>query len=53
MISKKDGVLHLVDNHSANGTFLNEQRLIAEQPRVLRHGDDIRLGRMVLRVSLY
>jgi pSer/pThr/pTyr-binding forkhead associated (FHA) protein len=53
MISKKDGVLHLVDNNSANGTFLNEQRLIAEQPRVLRHGDDIRLGRMILRVSLY
>jgi hypothetical protein len=53
MISKKDGVLHLIDNHSANGTFLNEQRLIAEQPRVIRHGDDIRLGRMVLRVSLY
>jgi len=52
-IIKKDGVLHLVDNQSSNGTFLNEQRLIAEQPRVLRHGDDIRLGRMILRVSLF
>lgn len=53
LIVKRDGVLHLMDNRSSNGTFLNEQRLIAEQPRVLRHGDDIRLGRMVLRVSLY
>jgi hypothetical protein len=53
MIVKRDGVLHLVDNRSSNGTFLNEQRLIAEQPRVLRHGDEVRLGRMVLKVSLY
>lgn len=52
IITIRDGVLHLVDNRSSNGTFLNEQRLIAEQPRVLRHGDDIRLGQIILRVSL-
>ena len=36
---------------SHNGTYLNGQRLIAHQPRVLRDGDDIRLGFLVLRVK--
>lgn len=47
----KDGSLHVVDKGSYNGTFLNGQRLIAGQPRVLRDGDDIRLGYLVVRVS--
>ncbi|MBC8171966.1 MAG: FHA domain-containing protein [Anaerolineae bacterium] len=50
-IIRKDGSLHVVDKGSYNGTFLNGQRLIADQPRVLRDGDDIRLGYLVLRVS--
>lgn len=47
----QDGALHLVDKNSANGTYLNGQRLIADQPRILRDGDDIRLGRLVMRVT--
>jgi pSer/pThr/pTyr-binding forkhead associated (FHA) protein len=39
-----------MDNGSSNGTFLNEQKLIANQPRVLRDGDDLRLGFLVLTV---
>ncbi len=50
-IIRKDGSLNLVDSGSHNGTFLNGQRLIAHQPRVLRDGDDIRLGFLVLRVK--
>ncbi len=50
-ILRKDGSLYLVDKGSANGTFLNGQRLVAEQPRVLRDGDDVRLGHLVLRIS--
>jgi hypothetical protein len=50
-ILRKEGSLHVVDLGSYNGTFLNGQRLIAEQPRVLRDGDDVRLGYLVMRVS--
>lgn len=50
-IVQRDGALHIVDNDSANGTYLNGQKLVAHQPRVLRDGDDVRLGHLVLRVN--
>lgn len=50
-ITRRDGNLHLTDLGSPNGTFLNGQRLITNQPRVLRDGDDIRLGYLVVRIS--
>jgi hypothetical protein len=51
LIVRRDGALHIVDNNSANGTYLNGQRLVSGQPRILRDGDDIRLGHLVVRVS--
>jgi hypothetical protein len=50
-IIRNDRSLHLVDKGSPNGTFLNGQKLVANQPRVLRDGDDIRLGHLVVRVK--
>jgi hypothetical protein len=50
-IIRKDGSLYLVDMGSPNGTFLNGQKLVPNQPRVLRDGDDIRLGYLVIRVT--
>lgn len=50
-IVRRDGSLNLVDAGSDNGTYLNGQRLIAHQPRILRDGDDIRLGYLVLRIK--
>ncbi len=50
-IIRHDGSLNLLDAGSQNGTFLNGQRLIANQPRILRDGDDIRLGYLVMRVK--
>lgn len=41
------GACHVVDLDSANGTFVNEERLSPRQPRRLRPGDRIRLGRVV------
>jgi hypothetical protein len=49
-IVRRDGALNLVDQGSPNGTFLNGQRLIPHQPRILRDGDDIRLGHLVLQI---
>ncbi len=51
MIVRREGALHIRDNDSANGTFLNGQRLIEDKLRVLRDGDDIRVGKIVLRVT--
>lgn len=50
-IVRRDGSLNLIDQGSPNGTFLNGQKLVPQQPRILRDGDDIRLGHLVARVS--
>lgn len=42
------GIHHIIDLESANGTFVNDERLLPRQPRRLHHGDRIRLGRVVL-----
>ena len=36
---------------SANSTYLNGQRLLPSEPRILRDNDELRLGRLVIRVT--
>lgn len=50
-IVRQDDALHIVDNDSANGTYLNGHKLVAEQPRIIRDGDDIRLGHLTVRIT--
>jgi len=50
IIRKDGGALHIVDKGTPNGTYLNGQRLIAHQPRILRDGDELRVGRLVMSV---
>ena len=49
-IFRNDDTLTVVDKGSANGTFLNGQRLVPNQPRVLRDGDEIRLGKLIAHI---
>ena len=49
-IRRGEDTLTLVDLGSVNGTHLNGQRLIANQPRVLRDGDEIRLGKLIMHI---
>ena len=49
-IRRGEDTLTLVDLNSANGTHLNGQRLTPNQPRVLRDGDEVRLGKLVCYV---
>lgn len=49
-IVRRDGALSIIDHNSGNGTFLNGQRLVPNQPRILRDGDDVRLGYLVLHI---
>ncbi len=41
----------IVDLGSSNGTFINGQRLVPDQPHILHDGDEVRLGRLVMRVN--
>jgi pSer/pThr/pTyr-binding forkhead associated (FHA) protein len=50
IIRKEEGALCILDKNAANGTYLNGQRLVANQARILRDGDEIRLGYLVLVV---
>jgi len=51
MIVRRETALNVIDLGTPNGTFLNGQRLVPHQPRVLRDGDELRLGHLILRVS--
>lgn len=49
-IELSEDTLTIIDTGSANGTFLNGQRLVPNQPRVLRDGDEIRLGKLTAHI---
>lgn len=49
-IRRGEDTLTLVDLGSVNGTHLNGQRLTPNQPRVLRDGDEVRLGKLVCHI---
>lgn len=42
----------VTDLDSANGTYVNDERIPPHQPRPLRQGDRIRLGHIVLRFQI-
>jgi hypothetical protein len=41
----------VTDLGSANSTYLNGQRLVPYEARILRDNDELRLGRLVIRVT--
>jgi hypothetical protein len=49
-INQSGHTLMLTDLGSSNGTFINELRVMPNQPRILRDGDMVRLGRLVAYV---
>jgi len=49
-IERSEDTLTITDLGSSNGTYLNGQRLIANQPRVLRDGDEIKFGKLVTHI---
>lgn len=50
MIRRGEDTLTLVDLGSTNGTHLNGQKLNPNQPRVLRDGDEIRMGKLIFHI---
>lgn len=49
-LERQNQTLTVVDKGSVNHTYVNGERIHPHERRVLRDGDEIRLGRMVLRV---
>jgi pSer/pThr/pTyr-binding forkhead associated (FHA) protein len=49
-ITRRGELIYVCDLGSTNGRFLNRRRLSANQDRLLRCGDVLRLGRLQLRV---
>ena len=48
----RDGVLHVEDLGSTNGTLLNGRRLVEGQGVRIRDGDDLELGAVAFRIEL-
>lgn len=46
----RHNTLNAVDMDSANGTYINGQRLHPHELRVLRHGDELRMGKLIMTV---
>jgi pSer/pThr/pTyr-binding forkhead associated (FHA) protein len=49
-LRRVDEIIYVSDLYSTNGTFLNGRRLLPQSPAILRHGDELRLGHLMLRV---
>ena len=47
--SPKDNILQVYDMGSTNGSFVNGERLHPREVRILRHGDEMRLGELAIR----
>jgi hypothetical protein len=48
----EEGTVVVTDLKSSNATYVNGQRLYPHETRVLRHGDELRLGKLPIRVLL-
>jgi hypothetical protein len=46
----ESNTIQIADLGSSNGTFVNGQKLHPKEVRILRHGDDLRLARLPMRV---
>lgn len=50
-INQRGDLIFVTDHNSLNGTYLNGQRLVPEQSRVMRDSDSLRIGHISLIVS--
>ena len=43
----------LLDTYSSNGTYINGHRLPPDEPRALRHGDEVCFGNLTMHVYFH
>jgi hypothetical protein len=51
-LHRTTSIIYITDLKSRNGTFLNGERLLPHQARILRDDDEVQLGRLMFRVHL-
>jgi len=51
MYESDANAVRVYDLGSANGSYINGQKLHPKEVRMLRNGDELRLGRLILSVS--
>jgi hypothetical protein len=49
----RSATLAVTDMNTVNGTFINGVKLLPQEVRVLRHGDELRLGQLVMTAHFY
>jgi pSer/pThr/pTyr-binding forkhead associated (FHA) protein len=52
-ILKREGTVVVEDLGSINGTFINGKRLAPYLPEVLRHNDQLQLGKLLIEVEMH
>lgn len=50
-LKRQDTNITVVDMGSMNHTYLNGERIFPQEVRILRDGDELRLGKLVMRVA--
>jgi hypothetical protein len=50
---QEHATLNVMDQNTVNGTYINGVKLLPSEVRVLRHGDELRLGQLVLTLHFY
>lgn len=50
ILKRRGQQFSVVDLNAANGTFVNNERLDPRQERPIHHGDELKLGRLAIRV---
>ena len=50
LLKRENDTVTIVDLGSANNTFINGQKIVPNEVRILRDGDELRLGRLTMRV---
>lgn len=50
-LKRQDANITVTDMGSMNHTYLNGERIYPQEVRILRDGDELRLGRLVMRVA--
>lgn len=48
---RKDDLIMITDLGSANNTYINGQKVAVEEERIVRDGDELRLGRLIMNVN--
>jgi pSer/pThr/pTyr-binding forkhead associated (FHA) protein len=52
-ILKREGTVVVEDLGSINGTFINGKRLAPYLPEVLRHNDQLQLGKLLIEIEMH